>query len=357
VIAARSPGGGLARRHGRAAGRSRSGARPHAADAFTLIELLVVIAIIALLIGLLLPAVQTARESARRAACGNNLRQLGIAWQAHAAAHDAYPGGGWGWDWIGDPDRGRGRDQPGGWVYNTLDFLEQTTLRQLGAGQTDPARKRAALTQLATVPLQVLHCPSRRPASITAVKPHWRPPNANFTGMVAKSDYAANLGDCDFPDIADPSSYATGDNQAWWNEPVQKSRLAKLNGLAAWGNTVVPAHVRDGTSNTYLVGEKSLNPDSYGGVGESGSATYDLGDNEVAYTGFNRDIVRSANWPPRRDTPGLNTGMHFGSAHHGGFAMCFADGAVRWLPYTLDPLVHRRLAVRNDGNPVSPDGL
>ena len=46
---------------------------------FTLIELLVVIAIIAVLISLLLPAVQSAREAARRAACINNLKQIGLA--------------------------------------------------------------------------------------------------------------------------------------------------------------------------------------------------------------------------------------------------------------------------------------
>jgi len=336
-----------------------------------LVELLVVITIIGILIALLLPAVQAAREAARQLQCKNNLKQLALSCLNHEQITGRFPSNGWGFAWTGDADRGNDWRQPGGWIYNLLPFIEQEALHEMGAGLTSGtgSPKYAAHLARLAVPLSVLHCPSRRQA-ITYI---WNPEsaggsrpvvNAGQPSMVGRNDYAINGGD----EYTDPSHPA---NPFWApappnfgagpastteveNPPGQMTLkakksfaqvAAKATGVSYMGSLIRISDVVDGTSLTYLVGEKYINPFEY-------FTGLDQGDNESSLMGENTDIVRWTNCIPQPDTPGYSASYPywpFGSAHANGFHMACCDGSVDMVHYSIDPEIHRRLGNRKDG--------
>lgn len=326
---------------------------------FTLVELLVVIAIIGILVSLLLPAVQSAREAARRTQCSNNLKQMGIASRAHLAATTRFPTGGWGWYWIGDPDRGNDWRQPGGWIFNVLPYCDQMNVYQLQTGKTGQDRLNAAKMMLET-PIEMFNCPSRRPARATAVGT-WdgRQATPCFTATttrVAMADYAGNGGDVyrDASAGGGPLRYYGADSAAAVDDPGPnggKVAFERMRGMASGvifaGSMTTTAHLRDGSSNTILIGEKYVDPGDYDRA-ENG------GDNESMYIGDNADIIRWCGpaYAPMRDTPGVVTDGPFGSAHMGSFIAVFCDGSVRTVNYSVDLELYRRLGNRDDKAPV-----
>lgn len=319
---------------------------------FTLVELLVVIAIVGILIALLLPAVQSARESARRATCTNRLKQIGLAILNHVDSQRSFPTSGWGYLWIGDPDRGFGHRQPGGFVYNILPYLEEEELHQLGAGAPpQSAERKAAAARRLQTPLSVFHCPSRRDSQLFDTQtwlPHFREPfYSDYVEKVARTDYAISSG-YSFEYGPGPSSLADGASAAWGQRFADVRRVA--TGISYCGGGVRLREIIDGTSKTYLAGEKKLCSDHYTSGGNGN-------DNENMYMGNNADIncysstpyLPDVPLPPAPDRPGDATIGMWGSAHVDTFLMVFCDGSVHSMTYEIDLNLHAGLGNRKDG--------
>jgi prepilin-type N-terminal cleavage/methylation domain-containing protein len=348
--------------HPRKACHSRAAATARGAcllRGFTLVELLVVIAIIGVLVALLLPAVQAAREAARRSQCQNQLKQMALACLNHENALKHLPSGGWGWKWGGDPDRGSGEDQPGSWLYSILPFLELQNIHALGRdgdperltpGQLDGAAKRS------TTPVETFNCPSRRSAKLYPIHPSFsfQEVNTSPTGVTAvvRTDYAGNAGSV--PNVqwgSQPGSWPVT-NFNWTvldsSNATDREILSNL-GVFHYRSAVTLKQIVDGTSNTFLVGEKYLNPDSY----EDGS---DYTDTETAYSGNNDDALRRSSYEPLPDTPGVGAReQRWGSAHAGGFMMALCDGSVNQVSYDIDPAVFWDMGTREDNaKPTRP---
>jgi prepilin-type processing-associated H-X9-DG protein len=158
-----------------------------------------------------------------------------------------------------------------------------------------------------------------------------------------------------------PASLADGGVMPAAPGQIQKAKFtfdlyAQYNsGIVTRGSIVRLSDVTDGTSCTYLAGEKYVGPDWYL------TGTMD-GDNSAALTGFEDDHER---WvadlntygsttvieygPPVMDTPGVASLLLFGSPHTNGLYMAFCDGSVQLIAYSIHPETHRRMGNRRDG--------
>jgi prepilin-type N-terminal cleavage/methylation domain-containing protein/prepilin-type processing-associated H-X9-DG protein len=296
-------------------------AQPSPRRGFTLLELLVVIAIIGVLIGLLVPAVQRVREAAARADCGNRLRQIGLALHGYHDANRALP----------PAVRGQSADFPFlSWHARILPFVEQGALwqqtREAFAQQPDFSIVPPHVG-LGT-PLPVYSCPTN-PLTSAFIQPE------NVT--VAFTTYLA----------------VAGTNQS------------AHDGVLYFDSNVRLGEIRDGTSNTLMVGERLPNAELrfgwwYAGVGQNlnGSADMLLGVLESRDPACFRTPTCQTSHPYPFGPGSVKNPcdiFHFWSLHTGGANFLFADGSVHFLSYSAAPLMPA-LATRAGGEVVSvPD--
>jgi prepilin-type processing-associated H-X9-DG protein/prepilin-type N-terminal cleavage/methylation domain-containing protein len=287
---------------------------------FTLVELLVVIAIIAVLVGLLLPAVQKAREAAARIQCVNNLKQVGLALHGYHNAWKRLPPG-----YTSGHDAQGNDTGPGwGWAAYLLPHLEQQPLfSTIRFDQPIEAPVNAAPR---ITPVPVYLCPG------DDAQPTWtamrRDPMGDPLGPicdVASANYVGVFG------TTEPG--VDGDGVFFRNSQIRI------------------ADIRDGTSVTIVVGERShrlCEATWVGAVTDAmlfpppGSPAPLVADNSsgmvLGHTGDSN--------PPGGPDSYVN---QFSSPHTGGVNFLFADGHVDFLLTSMNYQVYRALSTRAGG--------
>ncbi|HEY8504568.1 MAG TPA: DUF1559 domain-containing protein [Gemmataceae bacterium] len=301
---------------------------PPRRPAFTLVELLVVIAIIAILIGLLLPAVQKVREAAARTRCISQLKQIGLALHGYHDDFGRFPPA----HVISEaqsPSFGRPPPPDERWFFawslRIAPYIEQGNVyRQVDWAawpwwqyqQGAPADGEHTLNG---VPVKLYQCPSDTRSDLVAYFQGNRVALTGYLGVSGTDQFA-------------------------------------FDGVLHVNSTVNIQGIRDGTSNTLLVGERPPSSDLVYGWWFAGSGPEPRFGTTDVVLGVNEKPQPDS--PPERFRPGalndpdLEHAWHFWSLHTGGGQFLMADGSARFFSYSSAELL-RALATRAGGEAAS----
>lgn len=305
--------------------------RPHTIRrraGFTLVELLVVIAIIGVLVGLLLPAVQSAREAARRMQCSNNLKQIALAQHTYHDIHQSFATG-----FIRPPESevpwGQlANKECWGWGALALPQIEQGNLHDM-LGVT----KYSLRDVLAGLNPQLALEADRREALTTLIPGYVCPSDAN-DGLVHRNRHfnggeGTQAGGLHQPG---PNQFRPAISNYMGSRGTRSGiqRSKDPQGVFHW-KRVAFRDVTDGTSNTFLVGERDnefCRSGTWIGIRNPRGAQH----RGIYYNTADTRVPLNSPDPPflySNKADGCGTG--FSSMHPGGAQFAYCDGSVRFI--------------------------